>query len=373
MQVNKGRIGIVTLYDLMNYGNRLQNYAVEEIVKSLGYQPKTIIIRMVTPRTIINEIIGRLKNRQQFQSWNMMQENKRFVKSLSTIEKEKYIRFLEFNKNNTHVIYKNLYKGFRCLWQRKYKYFLAGSDQIWNPMAGQAEDWEFLTFAPKNKRIAIAASFGVETISENRIRIQKNLQEIKCISVREEAGQKIVKELTGRDATLLVDPTLLITKEQWLGIAEKSNVANDNESYILTYFLGNETERIKNDIICFCNDKNLRVRKLNNKNDAENFISGPAEFLYMINKAELILTDSFHACVFAFLFNKPFLVYQRAGKKENMMSRMDTLLSKFSLERKYANSGLPNDIWEHDYTEGYKQLEIERKKAINFLKKALED
>ena len=67
------------------------------------------------------------------------------------------------------------------------------------------------------------------------------------------------------------------------------------------------------------------------------------------------------------------MVYQRAGKKENMMSRMDTLLSKFHLERKYVNSGLENDIWEHDYTESYKQLEIERKKAIDFLKKALED
>lgn len=101
--------------------------------------------------------------------------------------------------------------------------------------------------------------------------------------------------------------------------------------------------------------------------------AGPSEFLWLFDHADLILTDSFHACVFSFLFNKPFVVYDRNWNERNMNSRLETLLSKFSLERKYANSGIENDIWEHDYEEGYKQLEIEREKAIGFLKKALED
>lgn len=85
----------------------------------------------------------------------------------------------------------------------------------------------------------------------------------------------------------------------------------------------------------------------------------------------MILTDSFHACVFSFLFNKPFNVYDRNWKEGNMNSRLETFLSKFHLERKYANSRLENNIWEHEYSEGYAILEEERNNAIDFLKKAL--
>lgn len=102
------------------------------------------------------------------------------------------------------------------------------------------------------------------------------------------------------------------------------------------------------------------------------FISGPSEFIYLIEHASLVLTDSFHACVFSFLFNKPFLVYSRqSDNMENMMSRIETFLSKFHLERKYVNSGLINDVMECDYIEGFKQLEIERKKVIEFLKMSM--
>ena len=115
------------------------------------------------------------------------------------------------------------------------------------------------------------------------------------------------------------------------------------------------------------------VYELLNPNDKVAGTVGPSEFLWLFDHADIILTDSFHACVFSFLFNKPFIVYDRNWDGGNMNSRLETLLSKFSLERKYANSGIENDIWEHDYTEGYKELEIERKKSIEFLKKALED
>ena len=373
MQVEKEKIGIITLYDLLNYGNRLQNYAVEIVLKRLGYIPETIIINKVSLGLIKERIIALLRRKQWNQSWNMMQENEYYYQSLTNIQKKKYKEFLQFTKSHTNISYKNWYKNLPCLWQREYKKFVAGSDQIWNPKAGQALDWEFLTFAPKDKRISIAASFGVNKIEDRVDEIRNYLIGMNNISVREDAGQQIVKELSEKKATVIVDPTLLIDAEEWIKLANKPSFLNDEEKYLLTYFIGEETEQIKYDIKSFSTEKNLVVHKLNCLDDEDLFSSGPAEFLYLFSRAELVLTDSFHACVFAFLFNKPFLVYQRAGKKENMMSRMDTLLSKFSLERKYANSGLPNDIWEHDYTEGYKQLEIERIKAIDFLKKALED
>lgn len=100
-------------------------------------------------------------------------------------------------------------------------------------------------------------------------------------------------------------------------------------------------------------------------------MSDPSEFIYLIANAKLVMTDSFHACVFSFLFNKPFLVYSREGSEGNMMSRMDTLLGKFDLKRKYVDSGLSNDIFECDYSNGYKQLVKERAKVEAFLHKSL--
>ena len=101
------------------------------------------------------------------------------------------------------------------------------------------------------------------------------------------------------------------------------------------------------------------------------YTAGPSEFIYLISHAQLILTDSFHACVFSFIFNKPFVVYDRKGTQCSMNSRIETLLKKFDLERKYANSNLENDIWEHNYEKGYEQLELERTKVLDFLRKAL--
>ena len=91
----------------------------------------------------------------------------------------------------------------------------------------------------------------------------------------------------------------------------------------------------------------------------------------MIKNAELILTDSFHACVFAFLFKKPFLVYSRQGQEQGMMSRIDTLLTKFNINRKFVDSGINNELLEANYENGYEILDRERKKAIEFLKEAL--
>ena len=213
----------------------------------------------------------------------------------------------------------------------------------------------------------MSASFGVDAIG-NDPEIVKCLNDFKALSVREESGAKIIKELTGREATVLVDPTMLLTQSEWRKIEKKPKGAAD-DGFILTYFLSpkcKDAEKKLSEI-----RQGRPVYELLNPNDSVAGIAGPSEFLWLFDHADLILTDSFHACVFSFLFNKPFVVYDRNWNEGNMNSRLETLLRKFSLERKYSYSGLENDIWEHDYTEGYKQLEAEREKAIRFLKEAL--
>lgn len=323
---------IVTIID-DNYGNRLQNYAVQDIYRKLGHNPRTRV----------------KNNRQVFK--------KQIKDCLKIILRRDDCNFRRFD----------FYINWTNNEESKFDVISVGSDQVWNTEFKWITLDYFLPF-PHPKKIAFSASFGVDSIPYDQ-KIVDCLNDFKAISVREEAGAKIVKELTGREATVLIDPTMLLTKEEWGKVAKKPKRAK--EGYVLTYFLSPKCNEAKTKLEAIREDR--EVYELLNPNDKVAGTAGPSEFLWLFDHADLILTDSFHACVFSFLFNKAFIVYDRNWDGGNMNSRLETLLSKFSLERKYANSGLPNEIWEHDYTDGYKQLEIERKKSIDFLKKALED
>ncbi len=359
------KIGIITIYDLLNYGNRLQNYATTRVLHELGGETETLILKEYTLRDVIKIVLG--KNNVGL-NWNWKQETDEYYNDLDEAEKEKYNNFYQFTYDNM-TLRKMVYFNFLpFVIDSKYDYFITGSDQVWNPYIAQAKDWEFLLFSSPKKRISFSASFGLDSIPYDQ-RIVDALNDFKALSVREEAGAKIIKDLTGRDAVVLVDPTMLLSSEEWRNLAKKPR--GGEEGYILTYFLSPKNNEAAKELDEIRDGR--EVYELLNPEDQVCRTAGPSEFLWLFDHADFILTDSFHACVFSFLFNKPFIVYERNWDGGNMNSRLETLLQKFHLERKYANSGLENDIWEHDYEEGYKQLEIEREKAKNFLKKALVD
>lgn len=365
-EIKKKSACVVTIYDPNpNYGNRLQNYAVEQIIKKIGFNVKTLAFEKsyLNWKMKVKYIFAKLTNyhlgnRKNFDIYN--------VHRLQV--------FARFNKkflNPIHIM--NLKK----ITKIKTDFFVVGSDQIWNPNLFKygplRKDLFLLTFANSRQKICFSPSFGIESLPyEWRECFKSNLSTIPHISVREETGAKIIKELTGQEATVLIDPTMMLTMDEWRKIAKKSKNIDYSKPYILTYFLGNRSEQIESDMKKYAREYNYKLYNLMDYTQFNVFISGPSEFIYLIEHASLVLTDSFHACVFSFLFNKPFLVYSRqSDNMENMMSRIETFLSKFHLERKYVNSGLINDVMECDYIEGFKQLEIERKKVIEFLKMSM--
>ena len=354
------KIAIYTIQDY-NYGNRLQNFATQALLKKLGHE--AISLKTVNYRAIAKDISEK--------------KCKRYIApAIIFLIKKLYDEYSCFAKkdreSNFNLFNRKIKYSYDCITTNeiilgKYDCVLVGSDQIWNTNFDFVSINSFLPFHHPNK-IAFSASFGVNAIPHDH-KIVECLNDFKALSVREEAGAKIIKKLTGRDATVLVDPTMLLTKDEWRKVSKKPRRAK--EGYILTYFLSPKCDEAITKLKEVRGDK--EVYELLNPNDKVAGTAGPSEFLWLFEHADLILTDSFHACVFSFLFNKPFIVYDRNWDGGNMNSRLETLLSKFHLERKYANSGIENDTWEHDYTEGYTQLEIERKTAIDFLKKALED
>lgn len=355
----KKKIGIVTIFDSSgNIGNKLQNYAVIKTYDKLGYDSHTLAteynvnIKYILKCAILNWARVIIKHKRLFNPYSLKRVSK----------------FRKFD-NWLNVDY-SLLNGETL----DYDCYSVGSDQVWNPnfykYDERRKNYYFLTFTDCKRKIAFSPSFSVNSIPVEWERwFSDKLNTFSALSVREEAGVAIIKKLTGKDATLLVDPTLLLSCEDWRSISNKPNKVK--RKYVLTYFLSPKCDEAREKVDEL--KKEMTIYEILNPVDKVVGDAGPAEFLWLIDHAELILTDSFHACVFSFLFNKPFIVYDRRWNGKNMNSRLETLLSKFHLERKYASGDLENDIWEHDYEEGYQQLKLEQKKAFDYLESALEN
>lgn len=175
-------------------------------------------------------------------------------------------RFVEFTHSYTTIIppivtssHKRAYK---LLSKVGIDFFITGSDQLWNPYYG-GRGYEFLTFAPPEKRLSYAASIGVMSIPDNKIDFyKKNLSDMRYLSVREDSAAELITRLIGREADISLDPTLLLCKSEWEKIIHKPNVKLP-QKYICTYFFGEVPEAVS----IFANQVQLPICNLNSKDD----------------------------------------------------------------------------------------------------------
>lgn len=346
------KVGIVTLNGNNNFGNKLQNYATQTIFESLGCDVETIP--------------------WYYDRCKFIRVGKDFIKGI--IDK-RYRNFLIFDKKIKYSNYKLFsHKDISSKMEKDYDFFSVGSDQVWNPNIGLNYYFYLLSFASSNKRISFSASIGSDNVSDNYKELYSQcISKFKAISVREDKGKEIIYDLTSRDdIEVLVDPTMLLSVKQWDLISKKPKKLN-NKKFILNYFLGDLTDNIKNSIDNFAEENNCYVINILDKNDPF-YNCGPSEFLYLEKNAYLICTDSFHSSVFAILYDRPFIVFERnQNGLVSINSRIDTLIEKFKLKnRRYNGKEITKDNLNHDYTEAYKILQKERKKSEEFLKKALD-
>lgn len=309
------KIGIITIVDNNNYGNRLQNLAVIKIFEDLGYHPETLVLnqRKGSKKYILRAVRMLITPVQIC--------IKRALKDHPTAMRIK--KFKRFNVCNGISIRYLPFWTYEI--KNQYKYFVVGSDQIWNPTIDLGYGTEFLSFADKKQRVCFSPSFGVSNIPENKYKqFKEGLAGFEHISVRENSGVKIVYELTGKDAEVLVDPTLIIEKDTWCAIEKKPSFLEEKKEYIFEYFLGGCTQGTE-DFISFKmqNEGFERVNVLDKNSDA--YCTDPAEFVYLIHHASAIATDSFHAAVFSIIFGKEFMIWDRIGQ-EGMRDRIVTLL-----------------------------------------------
>lgn len=300
------KIAIATMVG-QNYGNRLQNYALQLMLESIADIKVETLLPTYGPSSTKSYMKQALRHLLPYKRW---------------------ARFSAFDSKYIH--YSNHRMDDNSLSHSDYELFIIGSDQVWNPTFDITSDAEFLPQIEKAKKASYAASFGVDSILDNRTHIAQLLENIDSISVREITGQTIVYDLTGRHAELVLDPTMLLSKQEWLELAQKPDLDIEPGNYLLKYALG---ENVPNGI----NESSIddgRFQIVDLKKVGMSI--GPAEFVWLIANAYHINTDSFHATVFALLFHKSFNVYRRQSNNFDMSSRFDTLCKLFSLESMHS-------------------------------------
>lgn len=360
------KVGIVTITDYSNYGNRLQNYAVCRVLEDrFGCDAVTLEPSAQKPFydgnyiPWLKESVARLLC--VFPEW----AEKRFGHNIT-----RFNNFRNWSKRNIPT--KKFY-GDKLLPKKvndDYDCFFAGSDQIWNYgfSAWRFDDY-FLTFAEKKKRAAIAGSFGVEEIPEEWKQVYiDGLSGFQYLSVREDAGARIIKELIGTDVPVVVDPVMLLSREEWLKVAKKPRV-DITRPYILKYYLGDEAEEEKIDR--WAEENGYAVYELMNDKIPELYSAGPGEFLSLIANASLVCSDSFHCIAFSIIFQRPFVVYARRGAADNMTSRMDTVLGKFGLEDRWKHRLSEDAYLNCDYSRVEELMKAEQEKALCYLRDVL--
>lgn len=355
---------IATYYKYNNYGTRLQNFALCQTISKLGAEPVTIYIK--SKKEFFKNIIKNLGAHLP----SVTKKQKLWVND--------YKKEQAFKKFNDKLNLKKINYSDLCKIDFSDSIAIAGSDQIWSPthLVKNAKDINlyFLKFAPQAVRYAYAPSFGVDKIPENLKEMYiANLENFNKITIRENAGEQIITDLISKKVAIMPDPVFLLSKVEWQNEIKDLSLKECSEDYIFTYFLGNRDDDLWKKIEKYARKNNYKIISIaGNDYNKNNIIPSPDEFVYLIDNAKAVFTDSFHASAFSIIMETPFLVFKRNDVKQ--FSRIETLLNKYACEKSMIND--INKLNDNDFIP-YVNLKIknilesERKKGLKFLEEII--
>lgn len=334
------RIGILTLPLHTNYGGILQAYALQTMLERMGHE----VVVIDKPYGWILPLWKRpfIYTKRAIKKYILRQ------KEIVLLEEKK--RQKEFPIVSQHTqqfiekyIHRKVVNSPEELQERNFDAIVVGSDQIWRPKYYRSIENAYLAFAEEwnIKRIAYAASFGTddwEYTPEQTKKCGELLKKFDAVSVREASGVQLCKEHFGVESQHVLDPTMLLDKEDYIRLIETAGTPK-SKGTLLNYIL-DETPEKHALIEKVAKDKGLVPFRVNSKVEdrttpLEDRIQPPVEnWIRGFYDAEFVVTDSFHACVFSILFGKPFVV---VGNKERGMARFESLLRTFGLGNRLVN------------------------------------
>lgn len=379
------KVGLAVCYDTKNFGSQLQVLATVKKIEEFGYNTEIIRYKKKLTPTFIVQTIPRLFNVSFVKAKLAAKDKNKKITQHPEIAKMVAARNKRFQMFVTEY-FTNLSKTY-CGWENlvkeskeNYDMFLCGSDQLWLPN-NLGSHFYTLEFAPDNKpKIAYATSFGVSQIPDGQKKATaKYLNRFQNLSTREIAGQKIIKELTGKTAQVVCDPTLLFDAEGWKQMLPEKKVVE--EPYVFCYFLGtneehrtaaNEFKKKTGLKIVTCPYLDNFVETDQNFGDIQLFDMDAADFVNLIRHAEYILTDSFHGSVFSILNHKKFMTFNRFNAGANSRnSRIDSLCTLLGLSERRYSGDVMNVEKDINYNAVEEKLEKLRADSIKYLETAL--
>ena len=369
------RIGIITLPLHTNYGGILQAYALQRILRQWGYDVETID----------------KPHRYNIPFWKLMlliplRAYKKYVrKEKEGIFKEwvhnKYYPIIsryteQFISNN---INRHECENFPIVREGQYDCLIVGSDQVWRRKYHKSIASVYLDFARdwNIKRIAYAVSFGSdrwEYSDEDTCACKHLIAAFDAVSVREISGINLCRQYLGIDATHVLDPTMLLEKENYINLFQQKNTGK-SEGDLLCYILDSSKE--SNELIKYLESSldmtafSVISKKSDSYKGKDNVQPSVEKWLRGFYDAELVITDSFHACVFSILFNKPFVVIENESRG---IARIESLLQEFGIPNRFVRDKkqILNIAKEPiDYEKVNMILKERKQDSLNFLKKHL--
>lgn len=387
------KIGILTLPLHTNYGGLLQNYALQQVLKQLGHDVETIDYKSSTNTSLVLRIkiyLSKIKN--------VLYNNFIYHKRTSTNYCPNDDELLILRKNTNYFINKyisrsnTIYKtkDFKEISKTKrYDAYIVGSDQCWRPIYSSTFLKErFLDFAKNQegvKRIAYGVSFGTdqwEMGTRMTIECSYLAKLFDIVTVREKSGVELCKKYLDIDATQVVDPTLLLNKEDYLQlVSEEHEPKSPGDLFCYILDPSERTESliqeigIKTRLIPFKvmpKNQSVNITKEDLNKHIEDFVfPAVTSWLRAFIDARMVIVDSFHGVVFSLIFNKPFWVL---GNQSRGNARFESLLNFFSLEDRMITIIDKSEIdWEKpiEWEAVNSLMEIEKNRCITLLKDAL--
>lgn len=355
------KIGIITQPLSRNYGGILQNYALQQTLIKLGHTPYTFDLEcpfswkfwaISIVKNIIKCIIGRPFN---------------FPQTIYRVRTQERILRTFVDKNISITKPRTRSLNVSQILENNIDALIVGSDQVWRPKYNYNIADMYLDFAKEQnvKRIAYAASFGTNEweYTEEQTTICKTLfRHFDAISVREKSGVDLCKKYLGVDATHLLDPTLLLTKEEYKQLL--THIPESKTQNLFAYILDPSDEKIRY-VKRYAENLGLEIvikgadAKLSEEDSVENWLAA-------FRDAQYVITDSFHGSVFSIIFNKPFIAL---GNRVRGTTRFDSLFEVFCLENHLIELSENELIIDHtvDWIEVNAKIDTYRKKSLDFL------
>ena len=362
------RIGIITYHRSQNYGAQLQAYATRTALEKMGYRAEVIdcnrigqVVKLFHWNfSSLKGFLGALRNN----ALSLVSEKKR---------RRLFAAFSEQKIGLSAPCHTRTELESLCA---EYDAVITGSDQVWHPQICEGNTAFFLDLPLRpEQKIAYAPSFGVpDYTEEDAQRYMPLINDIAHLSVREEAGQALIRRRLNREAPLVLDPTMLLTREDWDTIARPAPYRR----YLLYFTILDEPPGTDALVRRIAAERGLRIVRIGRLKDIlkRGFINaranGPQEFLGLVRDADFIITSSFHGSVFSILYQKDFLCI---FNNNNRNSRLETLARRLGIESCFVhdvkNINTFTACQTPDYTTAAKRLAQGKEESLAFLRQAL--